>query len=97
MAQWECDESAYVRRVFWRALPRIALPLAAVVWLINRKFFTRDFALIRSLGQTCDATEFHFLVEQFLADGLHPIGRLRNALRLRVSRRRLRRLRWDLR
>ena len=50
MAQWECDEAAYVRRVFWRALPRVALPLAALVWVARREFFASDFALIRELG-----------------------------------------------
>ncbi len=97
MAQWACDESAYARRVFWRGLPRVALPLAALVWLVRREFFARDFALIRELGETRDATEFHFLVEQFRDEVFRSGGWLRNALRLRVSGRRLRRLRWELR
>lgn len=97
MAQWECDASAYERRVFWRVLPRVALPLAAIVWLVNRAFFARDLALIRELGPTRDATEYHFLIAQFRDDCLRSGGWLRNVLRLRVSSRRLRRLRWDLR
>ncbi len=97
MAQWECDEQAYIRRVFWRTLPRMALPLAALVWLARRDFFARDFALIRELGQTRDATEFHILIEQFRDEAIRSGGWLRNALRLRVSGRRLRRLRWELR
>ncbi len=97
MAQWECDERAYVRRVFWRALPRRSLPLATLLWLVHREFYARDFALIRELGQTRDATEFHILIEQFRDEVIRSGGWLRNALQLRVSGRRLRRLRWELR
>ena len=96
-AQWECDNSAYLRRVFWRALPRVALPLAGFVWLLRREFFERDMALIRELGQTRDATEFYILIEQFRDETIRTGGWLRNSLRLRVSGRRLRRLRWELR
>ena len=97
MTQWKCPEPAYLRRVFWRALPRVSLPLAACVWLVRRKFFARDFALIRELGQTRDATEFYILVEQFRDEMIRSGGWARNILRLRVSGRRLRRLRWELR
>lgn len=97
MAQWECDEPTYVRRVFWRALPRVVLPLATLVWLLRREFFTRDLALIRELGQTRAATEFYILIEQFRDESIRTGGWLRTALRLRVSGRRLRRLRWELR
>ena len=97
MAQWECDEPAYVRRAFWRALPRVALPVAVVVWLLRRDFFTRDFELIRELGLTRDAVDFHFLIEQFRDEVLRTGGWMRRLLRLRVSGRRLLQLRWDLR
>lgn len=97
MAQWECDEPAYLRRVFWRALPRVTLPLAALAWLLRGEFFARDFALIRELGQTRDATEFFILIEQFRDETRRSGGWARNVLRLRVSGRRLRRLRWALR
>lgn len=97
MAQWECDEAAYLRRVFWHALPRVALPLAAAVWLVRREFFVRDAALIRELGQTRDVTEFYILLEQFRDETIRSGGWARNFLRLRVSGRRLRRLRWELR
>ncbi len=62
MARWECNEAAYLRRVFWRALPRVVLPLAAMAWLMRREFFARDLALIRELGLTRDATEFYILI-----------------------------------
>lgn len=97
MAQWKCDEPAYLRRVFWRALPRESLPVAACVWLVRHEFFHRDFALIRELGQTRDATEFYILIEQFRDETIRSGGWLRNTFRLRVSGRRLRRLRWELR
>ncbi len=97
MAQWECDEPACLRRVFWRTLPRAALPLAALVWLVRRDFFARDFVLIRALGQTRDASEFYFLIEQFRDETIRSGGWARRFLRLRVSGRRLRRLRWALR
>lgn len=97
MAQWDCDEAAYERRVFWHVLPRIALPLAAVIRLFQRDYFARDFALIRELGQTRDATEFHVLIAQFRDDTLREAGWFRRTFRLRVSGRRLLRLRWDLR
>lgn len=97
IAQWECDDTAYVRRVFWHALPRVALPLAACVWLVRREFFTHDFALIRELGQTRDAIEFYVLIKQFRDETIRTGGWLRNAFRLRVSGRRLRQLRWELR
>jgi hypothetical protein len=97
MAQWDCDETAYLRRVFWRALPRMALPVAGLIWLVHRPYFARDLALIHELGQTRDASEFHYLVEQFRDEVIRSGGWERNALRLRVSGRRLRRLRWELR
>ena len=83
--------------VFWRALPRESLPVAACVWLVRHEFFHRDFALIRELGQTRDATEFYILIEQFRDETILSGGWLRNTFRLRVSGRRLRRLRWELR
>ena len=97
MAQWECDERAYLRRVFWCALPRVTLPLAALAWLVRRDFFARDFALIRELGQTREATEFFILIEQFRDETIRSGGWARNFLKLRVSGRRLRHLRWALR
>lgn len=97
MAQWKCDEPAAVDLVFWRALPRVALPVAALTWLLRREFFARDLALIRELGQTRDATEFYFLIEQFRDETIRSGGWARNLFRLRVSGRRLRRLRWELR
>jgi len=97
MAQWDCDETAYRRRVFWRSIPRVSLPLVALVWLVRRSYFTRDLQLIQELGQTSDATEFHYLVEQFRDEAIRTGGWGRNVLRLRVSGRRLRRLRWELR
>lgn len=97
MAQWECDEPACLRRIFWRALPRVVLPLAGLMWLVRREFFTHDFGLIRELGQTRDAIEFYVLIEQFRDETIRTGGWLRNAFRLRVSGRRLRQLRWELR
>jgi len=97
MAHWKCDGPASRRRVFWHALPRGALPLAALLWLVRREFFARDFAFIRELGQTRDATEFYILIEQFRDETIRSGGWLRNSFRLRVSGRRLRRLRWELR
>lgn len=97
IAQWECDDDAYVQRVFWRALPRVVLPLAWLMWLARREYFARDLALIRELGQTRDATEFYILIEQFRDETIRTGGWLRRCLRLRVSGRRLRQLRWDLR
>lgn len=97
MAQWECADTAYAQRVFWHTLPRLALPLAALVWLVRREFFARDLALIRDLGRTRDANEFHFLIEEFRDETFRRGGWLRRRLRLRVSGTRLRRLRWELR
>ncbi|PAW86287.1 MAG: hypothetical protein B9S33_08430 [Pedosphaera sp. Tous-C6FEB] len=97
MTQWNCDEPACLRRIFWRAMPRVALPLASVVWLVRREFFAPDLALIRELGQTRDVIEFNVLIEQFRDEMLKTGGWARNGLRLRVSGRRLRRLRWELR
>lgn len=83
--------------MFWHALPRLALPVTALVWLVHRDYFANDLALIRELGQTRDATEFYVLIEQFRDETLRYGGWLRNVLRLRVSGRRLRQLRWELR
>lgn len=97
MAQWKCDERTYGSSVFWHALPRVALPLAAFLWVVRRDHFDRDFTLIRELGETRSAIEFQALVEQFRSETIHSGGWSRNVLRLRVSGRRLQRLRWDLR
>ena len=97
IAQWECDDSAFVTRTFWHALPRKVLPLAGLVWLVRREFFARDLELIRELGHTRDAQEYYFLIEQFRDETLRHGGWLRRRLRLRVSGTRLRRLRWELR
>jgi hypothetical protein len=97
MAQWKCNERTYVSNVFWHALPRVALPLAALLWVVRRDHFERDFMLIRELGETRGAIEFQALIEQFRSETIHTGGWSRNVLRLRVSGRRLQRLRWDLR
>ncbi len=97
IAQWECDDAAFVERTFWHALPRLTLPLAWLVRWVQADFFARDFELIRELGRTRDAQEYYFLIEQFRDETFRSGGWLRRRLRLRVSGMRLRQLRWALR
>jgi hypothetical protein len=91
-----CPSEEFANRVFWRCLHRRALPLSAVVYLMNRSFFERDFCTIRQLGVARSFEEFGAEVNSFRSDNRRHGGFLRRRLRVRVSGRRLMNLVFDL-
>ena len=87
-----CPLEAYERTVFWRCLHRRTLPLAALIYFINRDFFRRDFDTIRQLGVTRGQGEFQKEVEDYYFNMRSYGNVLQRSLLVRVSGQRLVRL-----
>ena len=87
-----CPTEAYDQKVFWRCVHRRSLPLAAVIYFINRDFFKRDFDTIRHLGITRSQGEFQKEVEDYYFN-IRSYGNVfQRMLLVRVSGQRLVRL-----
>ena len=87
--QDKCPPESFETRVFWRCLHRRALPLSALVYLVNREFFELDFRTIRQLGVATSFEEFGAEVHSLRSENRRHEGFLRRTLRVRVSGRRL--------
>ena len=87
-----CPPEEFEQRVFWRCLHRRTLPLAALIYFLNRDFFKRDFDTIRQLGVSRRPGEFQKEVEDYYF-GMRSYGNLlQQSFRVRISGQRLMRL-----
>ncbi len=86
--QFNCPPAEFELRVFWRCLYRRSLPLAALVYLLNRRYFLLDLQTIRQLGVSRSPQEFRGELEAFRYEYRTRGGILRQ-LRVRVSGKRL--------
>ena len=82
--------------MFWRCLYRHALPFAALIYLVNRDFFSEDFRAIKQLGLSRSPEEFRQEVETFRYLNRTRAGILRGRLKIRVSGHRLARLSQEM-
>lgn len=82
-----CAETDVTRRLFWRSLPRRALPLAPFVLLLRPRYFAGDREMIESLTATKSVTDFNEELRYFVRR--RRSGWWRRTLGLRVSASRL--------
>src|SRR5437867_3992442 len=87
-----CPREAYEKKVFWRCLHRRSFPLAALVYLVNRDFFQKDFDTIRQLGITKSQGEFQKEVEDYYFNIRSYGNALQRIFRVRISGQKLVRL-----
>jgi len=50
--------------MFWRCLYRHALPIAALIYMVNRDFFSEDFRVIKQLGLSRSPEEFRQAMDE---------------------------------
>ncbi len=89
LEKYKGTPESYESRVFWRCLYRHAVPLAGLIYLFDRGFFSVDFQTIRQLGQARSPDEFRQEVDAFAYQNRRHGGMLRTRLRIRVSGQRL--------
>jgi hypothetical protein len=91
-----CAPERFEEHVFWRVLYPHAVLLALPVRLLMPNFFRLDFETIDRVGQTFDGREFGHDLDRykFLNQGLYSV--LRSWLLVRISGRKLMRLRRRL-
>ena len=87
-----CPPEAYEKKMFWRCLHRRSFPLTALVYLVNRDFFQKDFDTIRQLGITKSQGEFQKEVEDYYFNIRSYGNALQRIFRVRISGQKLVRL-----
>ncbi len=88
-AAYRCKPENFDHQVFWKSVYRRALPLAAVIWVVERRMFQPDLEVIRALGAASSAVELQSVMGEF--DNRCMVERsIRRAMfRMRVSGARL--------
>ncbi len=85
--RFRCDPADFEKRVFWKCLYPHAKVIAPLIRLVSPGLFERDYHFIRGFG---NAKDWKDAKSEILAlryeDRFHPRF-LRNALRIRISRR----------
>lgn len=94
--RFHCDSNRFEQSVFRRALFRHALPVAWLLRLRNPDFFREDLDFIHEVGALQDPDLFRQEVNYFYGRNLRDRGWLRTLLRIRVSGKRLMRIRRRL-
>lgn len=87
--RFRCPPERYEQSVFWRCLHRHAIPVAMLIRWINPEVFREDFDLIREIGGMNDPFLFRGEVDYFHGRNVRHDGLLRRYLRVRVSGRRV--------
>jgi hypothetical protein len=87
--RFACSPEEFEKRVLWRALYRRSLPLSALVYSWNQRFFDLDLRTIRQLGLARSSEEFRAEIESFRFESRMQRGFLKRTLRLRISGKRL--------
>lgn len=95
-AAYRCKPENFDHQVFWKCVYRRALPLAALIWVLERRMFQPDLEVIRALGAAGSAVEMQSVMGEF--DNRCRLERsIRRAIfRMRVSGARLSPLFSDL-
>jgi len=87
--RFNCPPERYEERVFWRCLHRHAIPVAILIHWINPEVFREDFDLIHEIGGMNDPLLFRGELDYFHGRNVRHDGWLRRYLRMRVSGRRM--------
>ena len=90
--RFQCSTEAYQKKIFWMCLHHRAFPLAGLVYLLHRGFFTKDFDLIGQLGVTESQREFQQEIEDYSYHIKAYGNLLQRGFRVRLSGKRLMRL-----
>ncbi len=91
-ARFGCPAEAYENHVFVRCLPPHSRLLAGFLRHLTPEYFQGDFELIRQLAEVRNPEELNGEVRNHFYQRRADKGFFRGALRVRLSRRRLRRL-----
>lgn len=88
-----CAPEEFESKVFWRTLYLHAIPIAWIIRWLSPRFFRLDLETIERVGLTLDGREYGHDLDRyrFLSHGAHSV--LRNLFRIRVSGKKLMRLR----
>lgn len=87
-----CPAEGYRREVFWRCVYRHALPLAAIIHRVAPETFQEDFDLIREVGAMTDPETITREINYFYGRNVRDKSWIRRTLLIRVSGKRLLRL-----
>jgi hypothetical protein len=90
--RYNCSAHEFERAVFWRCLYRHALPFAIVMMWFNPDFFAEDFAFVREIGATTSDELFKAELNFFHGRNVRERNWFRRGLTIRVSAKRLLRL-----
>lgn len=94
--KFHCRDADYERAVFRPCLYRHALPLANLILSKKPSFFQEDFDLIREIGNIDNADKFRSEINFFYGRNLRDKNRLRRLLRIRLSAKRLLKLKNEV-
>ncbi len=89
--QHRCAPEAFVQKVFWASLYPHAIPVAALILLVNREFFSADRALILGVAEATTLKRVRAEVRDYFWDSTNR-GWLRRSANIRVSGQRLKNL-----
>ena len=89
--QHQCTSEAFLRKVFWASLYPHAVPVAAVIMVFNREFFSADRALILGVAEAQTMKRVREEVRDYFWDSTNR-GWLRRSANIRVSGQRLKNL-----
>jgi hypothetical protein len=91
-AAYRCKPENFDHQVFWKCIYRRALPLAVVIWVLERRMFQPDLEVIRALGAAAGAVEMQAVMGEFDTRCRLERSIRRAMFRMRVSGARLSRL-----
>src|SRR4051812_11630452 len=83
-----CSPDAFAKTILWRALHRRALPVAWVLWTVNRHYYDLELQTIRSMAAVTTARELRSELDWYRSE-YKKRGGLRRYLAVRLSSRRL--------
>ena len=90
--RFRCGPEEYEVALFWRCIPRHALPLVAWVLRRNPRFFSEDLDLIREVGGMTNPELFKNEINYYHGRNLRCKSWLRTTFKVRVSGKRLMRI-----
>lgn len=86
---YKCDPGAFEEAVFWKTLHLHAWPVARWFFGRNRQIFNEDLEFIHELGGVRDPLIFKSEVNRFHGRNVREKGWLRGTFHIRVSARRV--------
>lgn len=90
--RFHCPSEGYESALFWRCVPRRALPLAFLLLRRTPQRFTEDFDLIREVASMTSPELFKNEINYFHGRNLRSKSWIRRAFKVRVSGARLMRI-----